>query len=63
MKLELHVNLENLPRDSERRLIDEGLDIFNREQAGPDGAEDIWVIARDLDGSVQGGLKGRTYYS
>lgn len=30
MTIEFHVNLENLPRDSVRRLIDEGLDIFNR---------------------------------
>jgi ribosomal protein S18 acetylase RimI-like enzyme len=61
--LAIHVELERLPSDDVQRLIDEGLDVFNAEKAGPDNAEDLWVIARDGKGNVQGGLKGRTFYS
>lgn len=61
--LAIRVEMESLPSDDVQRLIDEGLDIFNAEKAGPDDAEDLWVIARDGNGSVRGGLKGRTFYS
>lgn len=59
----IHVELEHLPGEDVRRLIDEGLDVFNAQKAGPDNAEDLWVIARDSSRNVQGGLKGRTFYS
>lgn len=59
----IHVELEHLPSEDVRRLIDEGLDVFNAQKAGPDNAEDLWVIARDSSRNVQGGLKGRTFYS
>ncbi|CUX03959.1 Acetyltransferase (modular protein) [Agrobacterium genomosp. 2 str. CFBP 5494] len=61
--LAIRVEIERLPSDDVQRLIDEGLDIFNAEKVGPDNAEDLWVIARDGNGGVQGGLKGRTFYS
>ena len=61
--LAIHVALERLPSDDVQRLIDKGLDIFNAQKAGPDSAEDLWVIARDSGGHAQGGLKGRTFYS
>ena len=59
----IQVEIENSPGEEVQRLIDEGLDIFNTERAGPDNAKDLWVIARGEDGDVCGGLKGRTFYS
>lgn len=59
----IHVEIESLPSEDVQRLIDKGLDTFNSEKAGPDNAEDLWIIARDSASTPQGGLKGRTYYS
>jgi len=61
--LTVKVEIENSPDKEVQRLIDEGLDAFNTERAGPENAEDLWVIARDDDGRVCGGLKGRSSYS
>lgn len=60
--LTIQIEIETAPDKDVQRLIDEGLDIFNAERAGPDNAEDLWVIARGSDGKVCGGLKGRTFY-
>jgi GNAT superfamily N-acetyltransferase len=54
---------EEAPDEETQRLIDEGLDHYNASKAGADDARDLWIVARGEDGAVQGGLKGRTYYS
>jgi GNAT superfamily N-acetyltransferase len=61
--LAIKITIESAPDEDVQLLIDQGLDIFNTERAGPDNAEDLWVIARDSGGNVSGGLKGRTFYS
>lgn len=58
------VNVEISPDEATQRLIDEGLDDYIFERVGyPDNGNDLWVIARDTGGTVQGGLKARTWYS
>lgn len=44
--------------------MDDGLDEYNIGKVGePDNSENLWVVARDKDGTVQGGIKARSYYS
>ncbi|MFB9950163.1 GNAT family N-acetyltransferase [Rhizobium puerariae] len=63
MTLQIRIEIESQPDEHDRRLIDEGLDIFNFAKAGPDNAQDLWIMARDDDGGLLGGLKGRTFYA
>ena len=56
------IEIEDEPDAATRRLIDEGLERYNTARAGPDGAKDLWVLARNGRNEVQGGLKGRTFY-
>ena len=56
------IEIEDEPDAATCRLIDEGLDRYNAAKAGPDNAQDLWIIARDEQGAPQGGLKGRTFY-
>src|SRR3954464_13668010 len=61
----LTLSMEKAPDEEARRLIGEGLDAYNASKAGPGGSEDLedlWVIARDANGAVQGGVKSRTSY-
>ncbi|MQT15188.1 GNAT family N-acetyltransferase [Segnochrobactrum spirostomi] len=58
----MKVDVESQPDERDIRLIDEGLDTFNASKAGPDNAQDLWIMARQGDGSLLGGLKGRTFY-
>lgn len=57
------VDVEDMPDAATRQLIDEGLDEYNSRSAGPDQGRDLWVIARDGSGAVQGGVKARVFYS
>ena len=59
----IRIEIEPSPDHEVRRLIDEGLDVFNAEHAGPENAEDFWVIARDDDGGLCGGLRARSSYA
>jgi GNAT superfamily N-acetyltransferase len=61
--VQIQIEIENQLDERDRRLIDEGLDIFNVSKAGPDHARDLWITARDEQGGLVGGLKGRTFYS
>ena len=36
---------------------------FNTEHVGPTKHVPLWLLARDADGKVQGGLLGQTYWS
>lgn len=45
------------------QLIGDGLNAYNYETAGPHNEQDLWIVARDEDGSVAGGLKGSSEYS
>jgi len=60
--LSIAVEVEGAPDATTRQLIDQGLDEYNSSKAGPDNAEDLWVIARDGEGVVKGGVKARTFY-
>lgn len=44
-------------------MIGEGLDEYNIGKGGPYNHEELWILARDDDGSILGGLKGHTGYS
>lgn len=44
-------------------LISEGLNSYNYDIAGPHNDLDLWVVARDSDGKVAGGLKGCSEYT
>lgn len=57
------IKVEEIPDAATRQLIDHGLDEYNVARAGPDNAEDLWVIARDDEGVVTGGVKARTFYA
>ncbi|WP_244656255.1 MULTISPECIES: GNAT family N-acetyltransferase [unclassified Rhizobium] len=57
------VEIEFMPDELTRKLIEHGLDEFNGTKAGSDNSEDLWVIARDAAGDVRGGLKARSHYS
>lgn len=59
----IRIEIETQPDVNDQRLIDEGLDIFNFAKAGLDDQQDLWVMARDDNGSVVGGLKGRSSYA
>lgn len=61
--MNLSVAAEDDPDGATRRALDEGLDAFNDQRAGPDDAQDLWVIARDEDCAAVAGLKARTAYS
>jgi GNAT superfamily N-acetyltransferase len=62
-RLGFKIEIEPAPSLDVQQLIDPGLDVFNTQKTGPDGQQDVWVIARDDQETVQGGLKGRTAYS
>src|SRR3981189_1967853 len=41
----LVLTMEKAPDEETRHLIEEGLDAYNAGKVGPDGSEDLWVIA------------------
>lgn len=59
----MQIQIESQPDVNDQRLIDEGLDIFNFAAAGPDNAQDLWIMARDDQGELIGGLKGHICYA
>ncbi len=44
-------------------MIGDGLDAYNLEKAGPPDEAMLWIVIRDDDGAVAGGLKGKSQYS
>ncbi|MEJ6783318.1 GNAT family N-acetyltransferase [Aminobacter sp. Piv2-1] len=44
-------------------LIGDGLNAYNYDTAGPHNDEDLWIVARDAQGRVAGGLKGSSEYT
>lgn len=60
--MSIAIKVEGSPDAATRQLIDHGLDEYNAARAGPDNAEDLWVIARDGE-VVMGGVKARTLYA
>jgi len=61
--LAIAVEVEDVPDGATRQLMDQGLDEYNDSKAGGDNSQDLWVIARDSAGTVQGGVKAKTFYS
>ncbi|MBE1203471.1 GNAT family N-acetyltransferase [Aminobacter carboxidus] len=49
--------------DETARFIGEGLNAYNYEAGGPHNDQDLWIVARDDDGHVAGGLKGSSEYT
>jgi GNAT superfamily N-acetyltransferase len=49
--------------DEVRDEIGEALDAYNIAQAGPYNREALWIVARDTDGMLVGGLKGQVDYA
>lgn len=49
--------------DDVAELIGDGLNGYNRENAGTADERMLWIVARDEDGSVVGGLKGRSEFA
>lgn len=58
----IRIAIEDAPEREVRERIDAGLDDDNLSRAGPYGARDVWVLARDTDDEVCGGLKGSMSY-
>lgn len=44
-------------------LIGDGLNAYNHKAAGPHNDQDLWIVARDGQGMVAGGLKGSSEYT
>lgn len=44
-------------------LIGDGLNAYNHDTAGPHNDKDLWIVARDSEGKVAGGLKGSSEYT
>lgn len=44
-------------------MIENGLDEYNIARGGPYNHEELWVLARDEDGGLLGGLKANIGYS
>ncbi|WP_200925541.1 hypothetical protein [Rhizobium sp. Leaf262] len=61
--MSIRIEIESQPDERDQRLIDEGLDIFNFAKVGPDNPQDLWIMARDANGRLIGGLKGRSSYA
>lgn len=61
--LSIAVEVEGAPDATTKQLVDQGLDEYNFSKADPDNAEDLWVIARNGEGVVKGGVKARTFYA
>jgi GNAT superfamily N-acetyltransferase len=49
--------------DDLRDMIGDGLDGYNLEKAGPPDERTLWIVARDDDGAVAGGLKGKSQFA
>lgn len=49
--------------DEVAELIGGGLNGYNHERAGPSGETMLWIVARDENGAVAGGVKGKSEYS
>lgn len=59
----LTITHEAEPDEATQLAIEAGLEGFNTSKAGPENAEDFWIIARDAEGRVQGGVKGWSSFS
>jgi GNAT superfamily N-acetyltransferase len=42
--------------------LGEALSSFNEAAAGPSGSRPLWIIARDAEGQLLGGLRGQTFW-
>jgi GNAT superfamily N-acetyltransferase len=45
------------------KTIRQGLIAYNTAMAGPSRYRVLWVVARDASGTVQGGVRGGTYWN
>ncbi|MGU3422839.1 GNAT family N-acetyltransferase [Methylobacterium sp. D54C] len=44
------------------KAIEDGLNRFNEARCGPDPTKPLWIVCRDDDGTVLGGLQGYTQW-
>jgi GNAT superfamily N-acetyltransferase len=56
-------NLESEPDPSTVARVADGLNGYNIAAVGSRDSQPLWLIARDREGAVQAGLKGRTLWS
>jgi GNAT superfamily N-acetyltransferase len=56
------LGLEDDPEPATVATISDGLTAFNDRAAGPADARPLWVVARDAEGRVVGGLRGITFW-
>jgi GNAT superfamily N-acetyltransferase len=61
--MQLTITVESEPDPATAVRIADGLNAFNIAAVGPRDAQPLWLIARDREGTVQAGLKGRTLWS
>ncbi len=57
--MSIRIEVEDHPDPETENVVTQGLRGFNAAKAGPSNLEDLWIIARDAQDQVQGGLKGR----
>ncbi|MGA0530775.1 GNAT family N-acetyltransferase [Hansschlegelia sp. KR7-227] len=51
------ITLDDTPDEAAQNLVSEGLSRFNEVQVGPFPASPIWVVARDDNGALIGGVQ------
>ncbi|HEY0291744.1 MAG TPA: GNAT family N-acetyltransferase [Hansschlegelia sp.] len=54
----VRIEVEDAPDQATQDAVSEGLDRYNTAQIGPNSSSPIWVVARDAQGAVIGGLHG-----
>lgn len=59
----VQVELTAAPTPEDREVILSGLQALTQAQAGGDAHQPLAVLVRDQDGTITGGLTGRTFLS
>ncbi len=54
----ISITIEDQPDTATIEALSNGLDEHNRRAVGPDPTQLIWVVSRDQEGVVVGGLRG-----
>ncbi len=54
----IHISIETQPDQSTTEALSIGLDEYNHQNVGPNPTELVWVVGRNQEGVVIGGLRG-----
>ena len=56
--MDVRIELEDVPDQATQDALSDGLDRYNETHVGPDPSSPVWIVARNPDGAVIGGLYG-----